>query len=209
MNILSQAKKAIAENPAQITAKEFYARIEENPAIFKDWETPLEITEFVDCNQSPITHLSKHLTFSKKNKFGNSASFYKCPNLKIATGTFAGHVDFQHCGIEKIENLNVGKNYDDNSAWFFGCKKLKIATGNFAGLISFRNSGIHKIENLNTPRKNGHYGDFHGCPNLKTLEGWDLSKPIGIEPKKLAAEKERRALKKFQKETNPSPLPFL
>jgi hypothetical protein len=47
MTPLAHAKKAIKANPAKVTAKEFLAMIEENPSVFKEWETPLEITEFV------------------------------------------------------------------------------------------------------------------------------------------------------------------
>ncbi len=77
---------------------------------------------------------------------------------------------------------------------------MKIDTGNFKGATVFWNSGIERIENLHiqTPNSEGIYSKFKDCPNLKTLEGWDLSKQIEIEPKKLEAEiKRRAALQKF------------
>jgi hypothetical protein len=40
----------------KITGDQFLAMIDENPSIFKNWKEPLEITEFVDCSHSPITH---------------------------------------------------------------------------------------------------------------------------------------------------------
>jgi hypothetical protein len=286
--ILAEAKKAIAENPAKITAAEFLAMIAENPSVFEHWNTPLEITEYVECKNSPITHLSPHLTFSGKDFEETSASFYKCknlkratgnfkgtlliwnsgietienlhvgkdkygysasfpfcqnlqiasgnfegfvsfeksgikkienlnvgkdkagisasfcgcPNLKIATGDFPGLVDFSESGVEKIVNLNAGKHEDGISADFLGCKNLKIATGNFEGFAIFLHSGIDTIHNLNikTPHAIYGYADFNGCPNLQTLEGWDISKTIHIEPQKLEAEiKRQTTLKKPQK----------
>ncbi len=68
-------KKTIEQHPAKITAKEFFEMIKGNPSVFEHWETPLEITEFIDCEYSPITHLSKHLTFSGKDNHGDSAMF--------------------------------------------------------------------------------------------------------------------------------------
>jgi hypothetical protein len=197
----------------KITAEEFYAMITENPSVFKHWNTPLEITEFVKCDRSPITHLSKHLSFSGKNEDGRVAEFTHCPDLKIATGTFKGGVRFSYSGIEKIENLRITKaSKYGNSVSFSNCKSLKIATGTYPGKVTFLHSGIHSIQNLHveTPNTNGNYGNFQKCPNLQTLEGWDLSKPIWIEPEKLASEKKRRAaLQKFWKENQIEELPFL
>jgi hypothetical protein len=42
----------------KITADEFLAMIAENPSIFEHWDSPLEITESVDCRMNNITHLS-------------------------------------------------------------------------------------------------------------------------------------------------------
>jgi hypothetical protein len=42
----------------KITAKEFYAMISKKPAIFEPWYTPIEITEYIDCEHFEITHLS-------------------------------------------------------------------------------------------------------------------------------------------------------
>jgi hypothetical protein len=196
----------------KITSKEFYALITENPAVFKDWEIPLEITDYISCGRSPITHLSKHLLFSGKNKRGTAADFTNCQALQIATGTFKTFVEFSESGIEKIEDLNItGSDEDDWSANFHNCKFLRTATGNYFGFVNFSNSGIYSIHNLNieNPDYEGEFVMFSDCKNLKTLDGWDLSKPIRIEPEKLAAEKERRALLQFHKETKPQELPFL
>jgi hypothetical protein len=212
MNPLSHAKNAIKERPAKITAKEFLEMVGENPSIFEHWDTPLEIREFVDCSNSPITHLSNLLTFSGKNENGYVAKFKACQSLKIATGTFKGGVWFSNSGIEKIENLQITQ--PDKQGWaatFADCKNLQIATGNYVGTVIFSGSGVHSIQNLHIQnlRPTEEYADFSKCPNLQNLKGWDISKKILIEPKKIQAEKERRALLKHQKETTPQELPFL
>jgi hypothetical protein len=197
--------------PSQITAKEFYAMTLRNPSIFKDWNTPLEITEYVNCKGSKITHLSRHLTFTESNEEGWSANFSHCKALVIATGTFYKYVNFENSNVQKIENLIVGKDYNWDSASFKGCSQLQTATGNFVGFVDFSESGITKIENLNikNPGECETYANFFECPNLQSLGDWNLSNPIIIESKKAEAEKERRALQKFQQETQPKPLPFL
>jgi hypothetical protein len=212
MNPLSQAQKAVEKYPAKITAKEFLAMIDENPSGFEHWDTPLEVTEYVDCESSPITHLSKYLTFSGRNDAGDVANFGNCPNLQIATGNFEGYVCFSASNIKKIENLSIQQNNNGGmSAAFAGCKALEIATGNYAGFVSFAGSGIHSIQNLQIQGSAERlHAEFSNCPNLHTLQNWDLSKPIWIESKKLEAEKKRRtALKKFVTETQPNELPFL
>jgi hypothetical protein len=197
----------------KITAQEFYDMIEENPSVFKHWETPLEITEFVKCNKSPITYLSKYLIFSGKDSEGATGNFRHCQNLKIATGSFQGYVTFSTSGIKRIADLTILKP-DKPRRWaanFAFCKSLQIATGSYPGFVNFFESGIHSIQNLHiqNPDEDGDYANFHNCPNLHTLQGWDLSKKIDIEPKKLAIEKENRALKKFVEENRPQMLPFL
>jgi hypothetical protein len=197
----------------QITADEFYKMITENPSVFEFWNTPLEITELVDCYRSPITHLSKHLIFSGRDDDGDVADFSRCPNLRIATGTFHGFVYFHASNIQKIENLNVIKrNKKKWSASFTSCTALNVATGNYTGFVSFANSGIHSIHNLHIqhPDKDDCYTNFWNCPNLHSLEGWDIFKTSEIEPEKLEAEiKRRNALKKFHKENKIETLPFL
>jgi hypothetical protein len=209
MNILSQAKKAVETHPAKITAAKFLAMIDENPSVFEHWETPLEITEYVDCRDSNITHLSPHLTFSGKDNDEWSATFSECERLETATGTFRGFVSFANSNIKKIDKLQTFNK--KQSASFFNCKSLEIATGHYPGFVWFTFSGIHSIQNLHieNPNKKGEYADFKNCDMLKTLKGWDLSKEIEIEPEKLAAEKERQALLKFKKETEAQTLPFL
>jgi hypothetical protein len=212
MTPLSHAQHAVEKYPAKITADEFKKMISENPSVFEHWNTPLEITEYVNCENSEITHLSKHLTFSGKNDIGYSANFWDCKNLKVATGTFQGTVIFANAGIQKIENLQVTQTKKQGlSASFGACKALEIASGNFEGAVDFDDSGIHSIQNLHvhSPNQSKIYASFLGCANLKTLESWDLSKHIEIEPEKLQAEiKRRAALKKFIQETQPLPLPI-
>jgi hypothetical protein len=200
----------------EITAFEFLAMITENPSVFEHWDTPLEITEYVNCYGSRITHLSKHLKFLGRNPDGESASFYKCQSLTLATGNFKGHVSFEYSAVEKIKNLITGKRdtgwFADFSADFTGCKSLQIATGNYPGFVNFSSSGIHKIHNLHieNPNSSRIYTNFLDCPNLKTLEGWDLSKQSWVEDHKLEAEKKRRAaLKNFHTERKIESLPFL
>jgi hypothetical protein len=194
----------------RITAREFIVMIKENPSVFETWNTPLEITEYVNASHTFITHLSKHLIFSGIDEVGECARFQSCIKLKNASGTFHGTIDFEKSAIKKIENLHVKKtNITGTSASFSLCKKLQIATGEYAGFVSFYKSGIHSIHNLKIKRRGGTYADFTHCPNLQNLGNWDLSKPIDIEPEKLAAEKERRSLKKFHKEAQPKLLPFL
>jgi hypothetical protein len=197
----------------KITAAQFDGMIAENPSVFEHWDTPLEITEYIDCSDFKLTHLSKHLTFSGKNSNEETADFWNCENLKIATGKFEGYVRFAESGIEKIENLIITQT--DINGWaasFEHCLNLKIATGHYPGFVQFFDCGIHSIQNLRIekPKSNGVYADFSLCPNLQTLEGWDIFQKILVEPEKLEAEIKRRiALKKFHKETDPSPLPFL
>ncbi len=212
MTPLSHAQKAIEKHGTKITAKEFLEMIGESPSVFEHWNTPLEITEYVLCINSPITSLSKHLTFSGKNEDGKSASFLVCHKLKTATGTFHGSVEFSDCGIQKIEELTITQT--DNkaeAASFAGCQSLEIATGTYPGAVNFSGTGIHSIQNLHieNPNKTGEYATFIACPLLKNLGDWDLSKKIGTNPEKIAAEKERRALEKFYKTAQPDKLPFL
>jgi hypothetical protein len=196
----------------KIKAAEFHELVNTNPNVFEQWNTPLEITEYIICSENPITHLSPFLTFSGKDGDGDVANFRACPNLKIATGTFHGFVNFNYSGVEKIKNLQITKTTLGWVASFMGCKSLQTATGNYIGFLTFQESGIHTIQNLHieSPDENGNYADFTDCPNLQTLESWDLTKQIVIEPEKLAAEKRRRAsLQKFIQTTQPHALPFL
>jgi hypothetical protein len=202
------------EKPTKINRDTFYDMITENPSVFKDWNTPLEITEFVDCCRDlKLTHLSPYLTFSGKNEDGVSADFSHCPKLKIATGTFHGTVWFNESAIETIENLEV-KGTDDNgvSGYFWYCDQLKTASGKYEGCADFSESAIESIQNLHieTTNSEGYHVDFSNCKNLKRLDGFDISKKIRIEPQKLKAETNRRkSLKTFIKKSQPDELPFL
>jgi hypothetical protein len=197
----------------KITADEFYEMIWKNPNVFENWNTPLEITEFIECKNSKITHLSEHLIFSGSNEDENVANFWECKNLKIATGTFHGYVCFNESGIEKIEKLTILQtNQVTKAVSFRCCRQLQTATGTYPGSANFFGTGIHTIQNLKIlkPDYGGEYANFYNCHNLQTLEGWDLSQRIWIEGKKLLKEKKRRAsLQKYLQESQPKKLPFL
>ncbi len=182
--------------------------VDKNPSVFEHWETPLEITEYVYCDFSEIIHLSKYLTFSGKNDQGKCASFGHCKSLQTATGTFHGYVTFKTSGIQRIEELHILKPNIAQTADFSYCKSLKIATGTYPGKVNFSDSGAETIHNLHIQTAI-QTANFSYCPNLKNLRDLDLSKPIEIEPEKLIAEKERRAVLKFNKETKPQELPSL
>jgi hypothetical protein len=181
----------------KINASEFLAMITKNPSVFEHWNSPLEITEFVDCSHTNITHLSPHLTFSGTNtsdkwRKGWVANFAHCSKLQIATGTFHGFVLFSNSGVEKIENLHITKtNGDGWAASFRECQNLEIATGNYP---------------------TGNYPgavDFCKCPKLN-LDKLDFCLNFEIEPEKIEAEKKRRAsLQKYVEATQIEPLPFL
>jgi hypothetical protein len=196
----------------KITATEFLNMLGKNLSVFQHWDTPLEITDYVDCSDSQIKYLSKHLIFSGRNTAGDAADFTNCKQLEIATGTFQGFVGFSASGVKKIENLTVTTNKSEWSASFSYCKHLQIATGNYAKFVNFFESGIHLIHNLHIEKTNKEdsYTNCWNCPNLHTLEGWNLSKKIDIEPEKLEAEiKRRKSWKTFIETTNPEALPFL
>jgi hypothetical protein len=170
LNTLQLKKEA----PTKITAKEFLAMIREKPSVFKHWDIPLEITEYVDCKFSEITHLSPHLTFSGRDATGHSASFAGCIKLQVATGTFHGNVTFHGSGIERIENLTITQpNYEKEAANFGFCQQLKVATGTFHGMVNFSTSGIETIQNLiiTKPDIHGTAAYFTKCPNLKVATG--------------------------------------
>ena len=133
----------------KITGEEFCELINQNPSWCKDLKEPLEITTYSNVGYSKITHLSPLITFSGKSISGCVADFDNCKNLKVATGTFNGYVDFTESGIEKIENLLVkGVDHKGMSASFYLCEKLKVATGTFEGFVNFNDSGVTTIKDL-------------------------------------------------------------
>jgi hypothetical protein len=122
-----------------------------------------------------------------------------CQNLKIATGNYPGSGYFSNSNIEKIENLNCGKNKHGESMFVSNCKNLKIIEGNFLGSI---NTDMEwdtlkespslptlKIGNLKTtgitgnPKWNPIFEKISDRwppePNRKSLKEWeDLLQPI-------------------------------
>ena len=87
----------------KITWKEFTEFIEKDPSWCKNLKEEVEVTTFVKLSHSKITHLSPLLTFSGKDTIGIAAEFCNCPNLKVATGTFLGFVNFSSSGIKKLK----------------------------------------------------------------------------------------------------------
>ena len=133
----------------KMTGDEFCESIEKDPSWCLGITEPTEITTYINIMCGEITHLSPLITFTGKNIEGWSANFYNCKNLKVATGRFAGAVDFSGSGVEKIENLYVeGTNIRLNSASFWNCKNLKVASGTYKGSVSFNHSGVTTIKNL-------------------------------------------------------------
>jgi hypothetical protein len=49
----------------------------------------------------------KNLHFTTTSKYYPTASFYRCKNLTVATGTYPGPVKFNHSGIEEIRDLEI------------------------------------------------------------------------------------------------------
>jgi hypothetical protein len=195
--------------PNQITGNDFVCLILKDPDFCKTLTKPLTITGKVDLSKSNITTLSPLLTFQQE------ALFIECNQLEVATGAYEIFVSFKKSAVSKIENLQVTgfleTTLDVESADFSHCENLKIASGKFTTGVSFFGSGIESINNLEIEiyDQSGNYLYLDKCKNLQTLEGWDLSKKISIEPSKLEKEKRRRAaLKKFVQDNEPKPLPF-
>jgi len=158
----------------QITAEEFTDFVTRDPAWASKLTEPVEITTYANLKGSNITHLSPLLTFSGKDKDGDTASFKNCPNLKIATGKFVGWVTFSKSRIEKIQDLEVTQpNTYGWAADFYECQNLKVATGKFEGSVNFARSGIERIQDLEVtqPNKEGWAAAFWGCQNLKRVTG--------------------------------------
>jgi hypothetical protein len=159
----------------QITARQFKAFIKQNPSWCETLTEPVEITTYCNMSYSNITHLSPLLTFSGRNKYyGNAANFHGCDNLRIATGTYLGRVDFSYSGVNEIKNLVVSApNKYGWAANFHGCENLKIATGTYSGFVDFALSGVEEIKDLvvSTPDLSGYAASFYGCKNLRVATG--------------------------------------
>jgi hypothetical protein len=62
------------------------------------------------------------LQIKASDEEGNAASFFGCPNLKVAEGSFPGYVNFSRSGIKKLGNLEItAPNKDKKKANFTGC----------------------------------------------------------------------------------------
>lgn len=156
----------------KITAYEFKMAIELDPAWASKLTEPVEITDYCNCRESKITHLSTLLHFTGKNEGGTSASFELCTELKVAEGNFKYGVGFAHSHIEEIGQLICGKDHMGQSVYFEGCDKLKVATGTYPGAVNFSYAGIQKIENLTCGKnREGDSAWFRLCENLKEATG--------------------------------------
>ena len=186
----------------QITGGEFIGLIQQNPSWCKNLKEQLEITTFADFRNSQITHLSPLLTFSHKEWAGD---FSNCKDLKVATGTFHGPVDFSRSSIEKIENLTVtGTNKYRASTSFFGCQNLKVATGNYKGSADFRNSGVTSIKNLIIKNStiNGEKAWLTRCPIQYVPKEYRTEKFHFDEGVKEKSTLKDRTINKIKEETN-------
>jgi hypothetical protein len=167
----------------KLNAKEFLALITENPSVFKEWTEPTEITEYVDCSKSNITHLSPLLKFNGTN-FSNawahteyarfrSANFEKCKFLENASGTFYGGVNFSESGIKTIENLKVTRSCGDLAAQFTSCKSLEsMKNSSFSGEVELDHSSIKTVENVEGCRFNIHLSNNLSLENFNLNDLW-------------------------------------
>lgn len=157
----------------KMTAAEFIQRTKANPNWCSTITEPTEVTEYLYRDGSNIESLSPLITFSGKNENGECADFGNCKNLRIAEGTFHGHVNFAASGVERIRNLTITETDSANqAASFWNCKNLKIAEGTFPGSVEFGKSGIEKIGELHItkPDEGGEAVSFQFCSALKIAE---------------------------------------
>jgi hypothetical protein len=146
-------KMVITKKPVQLKAADIIKAISYDPAWALSVKTPVEIIDFVNLENSKITHLSELISFKGKNNQGFCASFKNCKNLKVPLGTFFGGVNFTESGIETLPNdpknfSILGKTRVGLSADFSRCKSLELATGVFPGAVRFCESSITDICNL-------------------------------------------------------------
>lgn len=158
----------------RITSDYLKRAVKTDPSWASKLTVPVEITDYCNMARSKITHLSPLLHFSGRNKEGECANFSRCLDLKVAEGSFAGFVNFDESGVEKIGDLNItAYDQDGYAASFADCPKLKVAEGIFPGYVGFSNSGIEQIGKLHiaSPDTDGNAASFDGCPKLKVAEG--------------------------------------
>jgi len=85
----------------EISAEEFTNFVTKDPNWASRLTSPIFIKGEVNLKNHPISELSIYLHFQ------DAADFSDSPNLKIATGTYNGHVNFSETSIEGIENLII------------------------------------------------------------------------------------------------------
>ena len=125
-----------------MTGEEFKALIEKDPSWCKNLKEPLEITTFANLEQTEITHLSPLITFSGEDKYGWTASFHRCRQLEVATGTFKGFVQFSYTSVKTIESLNTLIPQGLTAA-FYDCP-IKYVPKKYRGTEFIFNKGIVK-----------------------------------------------------------------
>ena len=158
----------------RMTAEQFEAAVDGDPAWARKLTEPVEITEYCDMSGSEITHLSPLLHFSGNDEEENVASFAECMQLKVAEGVFDGFVDFIDSAIEKIGDLVVTKpNQNGEAADFTCCDQLQIAKGVYHGSVKFNCSGVREIEHMQIirPNNDGLAASYCLCINLRIARG--------------------------------------
>jgi len=185
----------------QITAKDFNQAVNSDPAWASHLTEPVEFKNYFFMVRSGITHLSPYLHFNGFDLLLQSACFAECKDLKVATGHFAGNVDFSGSGVEEISGLYItAPDKCGNAASFEGCKNLKVAEGRFPGYVDFSDSGIKRIGNLEIePNKDGLKADFTGCHDLRLPDKF-LGPEYVMEETTRQKNLERNAAAKAQKD---------
>jgi len=148
--------------PFYVSEGDLHKYITDDPAWCSKLTGPIRVAHAALPDN--ITHLSPLITFEDRIDLSDRK------RLKVATGKFLSGVTFANSGIEKIQNLEVGRRGFSSSASFAECIHLKVAEGIFHGRVMFSFSGIEKIGNLIIDETNqyGAAANFRYCKNLKT-----------------------------------------
>jgi hypothetical protein len=146
--------------------------------------------KFCESGVEDICELEVLGTISQEDRMGSKlldefcASFFDCEELKYASGTFHGLVDFSASGITHIkDDLSIlNANSKGFSAKFLYCQNLNIPTGNYPGAVSFAFSNIKTLDpkKLVIQKANniGKKINLEGCNMLKEI-------PLGFNPQEL------------------------
>lgn len=158
-----------------LTSTEFCDHVDKYPSWAATFTEPVQITDFCNMFNSPITHLSPHLHFVGLDEHGRCADFTLCESLTVAEGVFSGAVTFAYSAVSKIGDLFIKKAEKSGDAVdFSNCNNLRVATGNYPGAANFCGSGVKRIDELTIqkPNKDGLAADFYYCKYLEHAEGY-------------------------------------